>query len=320
MLVSVLVALAAWALDGWPSAVAACIITAATWQGLRLGAVELAGLAAGTLLALGVAGPIGRAIEPGIGALTGLGGLVKRGISIGCVALALMALGGLAGRLILRSVAAQDSVWRRRNTLVGGVIGFVQGVALVIGLAWAVISVLPIAAAQAASRRAESSPRDMYVRGRVGDGMVLGLGEDLLSTLVGRIAAATNPLTDLRALALAEAFAEVSRDPYALKWLLASEPMVKLRTFESYNTAAVYANGDVELMGFVTGEGVDAATVASLVYNDTILMILDKTTIAADIEPLVPALERAVMQARDQIGRGPPELIDPTDGYSPGMR
>lgn len=319
-----LLAALAGMLDGWTSGLAICMIAGCTIQGLRLGAIELAGLFLGTLLSLLLAGPIGRSIEDGISGLCGTHGLVNCALSIGIVGIGIVAIAGVAGRLILRAITPEQSAWRKRNSLAGAILGFFEGLALALALMWIVLAIQPIAAARLASTTApDAATRESYQRRREAISQaVVDLAKQLRGTAFGGLADHTNPLPGARIFALAQAFAEVSRDPYAMHHLLASDAITQIRRLESYNIALTLANRDNELMHFFTDEGVEAITLQALVSNDTILRIMDETTIVKDIEPHAEALQQAIYAARDQIGKVPAELPEPPviDEPTPGER
>ncbi len=316
-------ALLAWPLDGWTTAAGLLLITASTAQGVRLGAAQVGGVVLGTGLALLLAGPLGRMIEPGIGALIGTKGLMNRALSIGVVGGGIIVIGGFAGGAILKAVTPSDSAWRRRNAFAGGVLGFLEGLALVLGLMWVLLALQPVARERLKTAKQPAQPTDRYVRRREPVSEIVNdIAESLQATRVGRGAAASNPIAQARILAVAEAFAAISRDAYAMRFLLASEAMKRVRALRSYNTAASMASGDVDLTHFFTDTGVDAPSLQELVSNSTLLRIYDETTILADMAPLADEFEAAVHAAREQIGKDPvtQDDVDAELEAAPGMR
>lgn len=312
-------------LDGWITAVAILFIALSALQGLRLGAIAILGFVAGTCTALIAAGPLGRLIEPGISALTGLTGLLNRFLCMTFVAVAIVAVISTAGRLLLGALVKPDSPWRTRNRGAGAILGGVEGLALAIGLVWVLLAVEPVATARQVTASAAPASRARYVRrseprAELGSDVVIALAQRLRLTALGAFAAATSPFTGARALVVAEAFAAVSRDPYALREFLDSPAFRRVYLLPSYNRAAALASGDIDLTHFFSGDGeagVDSATLGMLVTNSTILKIMDETTILADFAPLADEFEAAVLQARDQIGKGTHQVTDADeDDYS----
>ncbi len=302
-------ALICWLADGWTTAIGITLVTLCTVQGLRLGALEIGGIAAGTILALTLAPPLGRGLEGGFSAITSMRGLANRAVSIATIGVAIIFAGGVCGRVILRSALPPASPWHRRNSLLGAALGLAEGLCLMLALMWVIFSLEPVAAIRLANRPESLDPeQDQPPRRREPvPEFVIDLARTLRSTAAGRLAADTNPLEGARILALARAFAEVSRHPPAMRWFTRCEVIRKIRDLDSFRLAQDLAAQDQVLKEFFTGQPIDAAGLTALVNNDTILRIMDRTSVLADLTPLAEPLEQAVFAARDRIGRPEPQ-------------
>lgn len=300
--------LVAWAVDGWLTAIAVAIVAASTLSGLKAGAARMAGSGIGVLAVIFLGVPVGRAFEPAVTGLVGVGGVAGRAGSIAAVGLVMVVVTVVCAGQVVRWFERRGRWNRRRDSVVGAAAGAVQGLALVFGLAWVLLCVPAptdrlgvveprLAEAGAAYERRERERPPV-------SGFVAAASERLTASVFGRAASASNPVAGARLVLLAQAFAEVSRDDAALRWFLDTPVMRDLRGLKSYNTAVALASGDVQLTHFFTGEGVEVATLWEIMNNDTILKILDETTILADVEPMAARIERAVHDARRMIGVG----------------
>jgi hypothetical protein len=301
----------AWMLDGWTTAACIFLVILCGWQGLKLGAIEIGAVLLSTLLALFISGPLGRMIEPGIAAMTGLGGLLNRAVSFAIVAIGTVAIGGVGGRLIVRALLAENSRWRARNSLVGGLLGVIEGFCLWLGLVWVILALRPVAQARLAVEPDAPKDRIRYIRQREPiSAAVVGIADAIERSRFGEAAEEANPVPSLQILMLAEAFSAVSRDDYAMRWFLDSKVMRDIRALPSYNRAVTLASGDSRLTEFFSNEGVESGLLIELMRNETIVEIIDSTTIAADLGPLAERLEMTIHDARARIGQGRPEDID----------
>jgi hypothetical protein len=301
----------AWFLDGWTTAACILLVILCIWQGLRLGAIEITAILLSTLLALFIAGPLGRMIEPGIAAMTGLGGLLNRAVSFAIVAIGTIAIGGIAGRLIVRALLGESSRWRSRNSLIGGLLGMIEGFCLWLGLVWVILALQPVAQARLAIEPDAPKERIRYIRNREPiSAAIVSIADDIQRSRFGEAVEESNPVPGLQILTLAEAFSHVSRDDYAIRWFLDSKVMRDVRALPSYNRAVTLASGDSRLTEFFSKEGVESGLLIELMRNETIVEIIDTTTIAKDLQPLAERLEMAIHDARARIGQGRPEDID----------
>lgn len=320
-------ALALFALfDGLPLAIAIILAGLCSLQGYRFGAASIAGLLLGTLVALVAAPPLGRLIEPASTALTGLTGLLNRLATISVIGVAIIALCAFIAHLIFKSLASRKPALLRHDKFIGAALGALEGLILALGLAWVLLAVEPIARVRVAppppaashapsryARRTETSDEPAAT-------LVVELARVLRDSAFGAIARATSPFTTARALAVAQAFSEVSRDPHALRYFLDTPAYRSIYDLPSYHAAASLATGDIYLTRFFSGpgeSGIDAATLGSLATNQTILKILDETTLVRDMAPLADSLEAAVFDARAQVGTyADAQSLDEEDDYS----
>lgn len=301
----------AWLLDGWTTAVCIALITLCGWQAFRIGAIEISAILLSTVLALFTARPLGRLIEPGIAAMTGLGGLLNRAVCFAIIAIATIALGGMCGRLIVRALIPDSSKWRSRNSLIGGLLGALEGFCLWLGLVWVILALQPVAQARLSVEPGAPPARARYIREREPiSAAIVSIAQSINDARFGKAAEETNPVPSLQLLMLAEAFSHVSRDDYAMRWFLDSKVMRDIRALPSYNRAVTLASGDSRLTEFFSKEGVPAQLLVELIRNQTIVEIIDTTTIAADLKPFAQRLEMTIHDARARIGQGRPEDID----------
>lgn len=302
------VALLAWAADGWTTALAACLVAASAIGGYRLGAGRIAGSGLGVVAAVFAGPAMGRMIEPAVTWAIGFGGVAGRVASLAAAGLAVVLASIVLAGVTVRWLDRMGFWSQRQDSVIGGIVGAMQGLALAVAAAWVLLAV-PMESPHAGNSSGNvRDPAATYLR-RARDpspwsGSLAASRDRLARSGLGRVAAWSNPIAGSRMLLLAEAFAEVSRDDDALRWFLDTPVMRELREYKSYNTAVSLASGDVFLTHFFTGagEGVDAVTLWGIMTNDTILMILDETTVLADAGPMTPRVERAVHEARRKIG------------------
>ncbi|MBL8963703.1 MAG: hypothetical protein JNK70_06495 [Phycisphaerae bacterium] len=293
-------------------------MAASTLSGLKAGAARMAGSGIGVLAVIFLGVPVGRAFEPAFTGLVGVGGVAGRAGSIAAAGLVMVVVAVVFAGQVVRWFERRGRWNRRRDSAVGAAAGAVQGLALVFGLAWVLLCVPATTDRLGGGEPSVAEAGAVYERREWErtpvSGIVAAASERLAASGFGWAASASNPVAGARLVLLAQAFAEVSRDDAALRWFLDTPVMRDLRELKSYNTAVALASGDVQLTHFFTGEGVEIATLWEITSNDTILRILDETTILADLEPMAARIERAVHDARRMLASG---ILRPV---SPGPR
>lgn len=300
-----IVILPALALGSLPTKIAFLVFGLCVLQGLWRGASELAGLVAGSLLAIPLAPAIGRGVEGLVGGLFNTSGIANRLLAAGLVALLIVAAVSIGIGIGARRIMKQRPEWHAWNKYAGAGLGGVEGVILAMLVLWIPLALEPIAASQLERREQWMEDADAPAPSPLAAGLVKFAREARESTL-GDMAEATNPVVNSRLLSLARDFAAVTRDREAMAHLMDSAVMVEIRSLPSMNTALERLRADEEINASVFGpQGVTPGFLARIVQSPTVLAIFDTTTVIDDLTPRADRLEAAVRAAKGIIDARP---------------
>lgn len=311
---SLLVAL----LGGPVTAIVAILIAACILQGLWRGASEILGVLVGMFVAALLCQPIGRACEGAVASIAGTSGLANRFISIAVAAVVIAAtVSAVASFALKRLWKSRQHAWMKWDHLLGGGVGLVEGAMLSFVVLWAPLTLEPIASAQATLQTVDATAEPSVAR-RVAD-----WAGAVRASPLGGLASATNPASSSPMVQLLEDFVFVARDPEAMEHFLNSEPIQRLRNLPSVGDAIRRLEADPQLTGLITGASpspsnastaaqrddanasppITADTIRAILASNTLLTVLDETTILHDLTPLAPDIGTALREAKAIISR-----------------
>lgn len=322
------VALLAAIFGGPVTAIVSILLAACILQGLWRGASQILGVLVGMLVAAALCQPLGRACEGLIASIAGTTGLTNRFVSVGVAALVLAAIVAAGASWGLKQLwKSRQHAWMKWDHLLGGGVGLVEGVVLSLVVLWTPIMLEPIASAQASlAPQTIDASRPALAR-RVADWAAA-----VRASPLGGLAAATNPAASSPTLQLLEDFIAVARDPEAMERFLNSEPLQRLKNTPSVGEAVRRLEADPELEALLTGSPPngtpDAAatqhttsddatpgppitgeTIRAILSSNTLLKVLDETTVVEDLAPMTGDIGNALREAKAIIS--PKSLIPP---------
>lgn len=267
--------------------------------GYRRGATKTVAILLGLLLATVLAPPFGRAMEGLVRTFSGTGGVLNRLLSIGLAGALVAGAGSYLCSLGVKKLAGvwlrDEERWRRGDRLIGLGLGGVEGLLLVLVGMWAVLALEPVAASRLASDAAAGDrPHAVATRLR-------GAADALRSSALGSMARATMPDAGTDLMGLAADFAAISRDREALEFFTSTPVMKRIAGMPSVAAARAAIENDPELKGVFSEKGIDAQGIRRILESDTLLEVLDRTSIASDFRPLVGDLKAAIAEAKGRI-------------------
>lgn len=300
--VAALVILLTLIFGGAVARIVALVVALATLQGLWRGATELAGLVIGLILAAFLAGPVGRLLESPIASIAGTTGLTNRLVSMGLVAIVVVAASGITSRILARRLLAKRPAWKVWDPYLGAGLGLVEGSLLSLMLIWTPLLLEPVARADVDQARAAiDQGMDPAVAGvnPVSESIVR-YAQEVRDSALGGIAESTNPLKSSRFLSIAADFAAISRDSDAMDHLVNSDVMKELQALPSVEEARRILEDDPD-MRHILDHGVTTEGLRALLDSPTILRIFDETSIIDDCTPLADRLIAAIEAARTKV-------------------
>lgn len=300
------IALAGLLLGSLPIKVAAVVLALTILQGLWRGCAEIIGFVVGMAVAALVAPSLGRGLEGVVASVLGTAGIVNRVMSVVLVALVITAVIGVAGSVLAKKYLKQRPGLRAYDKYAGAGLGLVEGCLVALLVLWVPVALRPVAEISMANDR---EMEEWAARG--GEpaaptapswaGELLEFADKTESSFVGGLVESTNPLPDSRLLSLASDFSAISRDEEAMGELLQSEPIQRMENLPSVQHAIETIKGDSELSGLVGEGGVTPEAIMAFFSSDTMLKVLDETTIVEDSAPLVTDLERVIREVKARM-------------------
>ncbi len=317
------VALLAAIFGGPVTAIVAILTAACILQGLWRGASQVLGVLVGMLAAAALAQPLARACEGFVASIAGTTGLSNRFISVGLAALfvaAIVAAG--ASWSLKRFWTSRPHAWMKWDHLLGGGVGLVEGVVLSLVVLWTPIMLEPIASAHASlAPQTVDASRPALAR------RLVDWAAAVRASPLGGFAIATNPAASSPTLHLLEDFIAVARDPDAMQHFLNSEPIQRLRHLPSVGDAVRRLEADPQLEALLTasplGETPSAdrvpgatlddgghpappitgETIRAILSSNTLLNVLDETTVVEDLAPMAGDIATALREAKAIVMR-----------------
>ncbi|MFO0832262.1 MAG: CvpA family protein [Phycisphaerales bacterium] len=297
------IALAGLALGPVPIKIAAVVLALTILQGFWRGCAEIVGFVLGMLLSALLAPSLGRALEGTVASVLGTAGIINRVLSTVLVALFITLVAGLAVSVFTKRFLKQRPDLRAYDKYIGAGLGLVEGCFVALLILWVPVALRPVARAVYADDReaAQQTPQPEPTRAPAWAEQVLTFADQTSSSFVGGLVESTNPLPNARLLSLAGEFSEVSRDTQALSELLESEPMQRLNNLPSMQQALDAVRADPQVAAVLDENGVTPARIAALFGSDTMLKVLDETTLVRDAEPILADLENAIHEAKARL-------------------
>lgn len=311
-------ALLASILGGPVTAIVAILTAACILQGLWRGASEILGVLVGMFFGALLCQPLGRTFEGVVASVAGTTGLTNRFVSVGVAAVVIaIVVSVLASLMIKRLWKAKKAAWMPWDHLIGGGVGLLEGVFLSLMVMWTPLAIEPIANAEV------TLDEQLGLRDGEGENVmakrVAGWASAVRGSALGGLASATNPAASSLTVQLLEDFIAVARDPDAMEHFFNSEPIQRLKNLPSVGEAVRRLEADPELSGLITGTpspsppkpGDEAAgtpqisgeTIRAILASNTLLKVLDETTVVQDLAPMAGDIGTALREAKAIITR-----------------
>jgi hypothetical protein len=228
--------------------------------------------------------------------------LAARGVSVlACGAIVAIAGGVIVHAALTRALAGREA-FRRWDRPSGAAVGAAEGVLLSLVLAWGALVLGPVAQARS---RADS-------RGGL-PALVADASRLVRDSWLGRAATALMPGGQSRLLALLADFVAVANDQAALAEFVNSAAMGRVRDLPSVTHAITVLADDPQIGPLLERGSIDAPGVIAVLNSPTLLTLLDTTTLAGDVAPLMGDIELALVRARALVGTARAADAD-TDG------
>ncbi|MGD9688675.1 MAG: CvpA family protein [Phycisphaerales bacterium] len=284
----------AWLAGAVPLALMLGVASACAAQGWWRGGGEVAGLLAGTLLAVFFAPWLGPILDKPVAVVLGTKALQTRVFSIS-VTFVIITLGvAVAASFGTRRLVRSEPLLHRWNHALGAGIGLIEGSILAMCVLWVPLALAPIAGARLASGE-EHAPSQA----------VVDFARQVRESSLGTLAERTSPLHGSELLAMAEDFAIVSRSPKAMAFFTEQPVMKRLKEMPSVVEALERLKQDPELNGrFSQSSAVPAETLFAIMRSDVVLDILDHSPIVSDLRPMLRDIREALRAAKDEAMRG----------------
>lgn len=291
-----------------PVALVAAVVFACAAQGLWRGAAEIAGLLIGTLVALLLAPPLGRALEGVFSSALGATGVQNRLLSVAIT---------FAGILIIVTVGAGFGAsrllktrpqWARWNRWAGGALGLFEGGLLAMAVLWVPLAMEPVAQARVAADREAAEAEGGTAKPNAAAAGVVAFAKAVRQSPLGGLAEATNPVQGSLILSMAEDYATISRDREALAAFVNSPVMQRIKELPSVKSAIERLKADPKLKEmFSTSSAVSPGTLLDIMKSQAVLDVLDGGTVVSDLTPLVGEIAEAMKAAKEKAKAANPQ-------------
>lgn len=279
-------------LGSLPMKVLALVMGLCTLQGLWRGAIELAGLVLGMIVAVILARPLGIAFEGAAASIFNTSGLMNRGLSMAIVALVITALIAIIFKFTAGRALKKKEPIARYDKLAGAALGLIEGSIIGLMLLWVPLALEPVATAQLAARQADPTMPANPAAERV-----VSFAHQVRASTLGGVATSTNPAGGSMLLSLANEAAAVLRDPEKFEHLMQDDAIVRLQALDSFKRAMDMMNTDPRIARLLDAGEINDAVIRELAESNTMLRIMDDTTLLADVRPLVEDLRKAIADA-----------------------
>lgn len=285
----------AFALGGRVSAGVVAIIGLTTLQGLWRGAAEIVAILIAMVLGTILARPLGHALEGPIHSMSGTGGIANRVLAIVVAAALVTGIFSLIASRLTRAFLRSRPNLRAANRYLGAGLGLVEGIFLSLLLMWTVLTLAPVARAQAVAQGSEPTSPVTQTLSRLDDAV--------RASAFSGLAQSTNPMPDSELMQLATDFTEVMGHEEARRHLLESEPLKQIQGLPSVQAAIERVRADPELVALTGDKAISGEDLSRFLNSPTVLDILDHTTIVEDVRPLANGLANAIREAKGSMGK-----------------
>ncbi len=292
--------LLAWMSLGVPGTIVLALVTACALQGLGWGGLQLIGMLAGSVLALALGGLIAPMLDGLVSSTLNTHGMQTRMISVLLAMLVItLAIAWPTGWYIRRQLHGLAPL-ARWNGWLGAGLGAAEGLLLGMAVLWTALALEPVARARLRVERGPDGGGGVASDQRTGvAGQVVRLAEAVRGSALGPIATNTSPLAGSELLALAEAFAAVSRSEKAMRTFLDHSAMREIESLPSVVDALARLKQDATLRPlFERGSAVSAETLLAIMQSDAVVAVLDEGSLVRDLSPRLIAIRATLDEAR----------------------
>jgi len=253
------------------TASAIVLVGVALRSGYHAGAATFAGLLAGGALAMVVAGPTGKVVEPIFANWFGTQGLNNRLLSVATVGVSLVFMVTLVVRFAVKRSVANQPKLQSWNRWLGLTCGGIQGGLLVLFLVGGVMIIEPLARDELLIRRRHD--RDM---GRLVSEQVVMIADSTRGGKLGPVIAQYNPFDHIGVLTHVRTGVELLRTPATLQTITHRPAVAALADRPEVQVAARELREDPQLHDILTpGKTINGKTLSSLMTHPAILRLLD---------------------------------------------
>lgn len=281
------------------------IVLIVTANGYGLGATKVAAVFAGLLLGALIGTPLGRLFEGVISTILGTTGLSNRIASILLMSLAVVAGASFGLQYPLRKWISRFPKVQKHDRLIGAGLGLFEGSLLGLLVIWAVLAMEPVATtsiAQAKRDQSEGGPPPSALAESI-----VEVAHEAKESAVGQIAQATNPLSELKFIALFQKIIAVLNHFEAREAFLAHEAIKEIRSRESIQKALEMLKTTPEVKVIMEGDGsITGEQLKAIMDSPQVLKVLDQTGLVGEMKPLYGAIETAVDDAFKVTERSKP--------------
>lgn len=275
-------------------------------NGVWVGAAEQVAGFGSVLIAVVLSGAVGAQLEPVVASMGRTGGLaaelIARALAVLVVAIPL----GITLGVVLRMLLKKHPLFARLNTWLGAGFGLAQGALVALVVLWIPVLLGPVASAQAEAARARAGApaeegRDPAATAQANAAVaefVSAWARALRGSVLEGIAAATAPTQGVEMLALANEFAEISRDRVALEMLLNDPVMVEIGELQSVRAALDRLRHDDAVRAAIEGEPITPERLWAILQSDAVLRAVEETGAMEDVAERAPEIARAIAEVR----------------------
>ncbi len=298
---------------GTVEGVSVAIVCVFVINGVWVGAAEqVAGFAA-VLLALVLSGAVGQQLEPVVASAAQTGGLAAELIARALAVLVVAVPLGITLGVVLRVLMKKHPAFARVNTWLGAGFGFAEGALVALAVLWIPVLLGPVASAQAEAARARTAaPAEegqdptaptAQANAAVAE-FVAAWARALRGSMLEGVATATAPTKGVEMIALANEFAEITRDQAAMDALLNDPVMVEINELPSVRAALDRLRHDDAMRAAIQGEPITPERLWAILQSDTVLRAVEETGAMEDVASRAPEIARAIAEVRREGREG----------------
>ncbi|MBI1368565.1 MAG: hypothetical protein GC162_07905 [Planctomycetes bacterium] len=261
-------------------------------NGYWFGASKVAAVFGGLIAAALLAAPLGRAFEGLTASILGTTGMTNRMISIALFAVVIVIGATALLQMGIGQWMKRKPHWRPFDRPLGACLGIFEGTLLGFLIIWSILSLEPIAAAGAAAAQEPDAAPNPAAQA------VVAIAHSAHESAVGQIASAVNPMRDIRVFSLFEKVLIVLNNP-AARDAFANHPAVAaIQERPTVQKAMEMLKADPDLMAIIESkDGITGEGLRKILDSDTVLHIVDRTAIVAEISPMIDQIQQAVDDA-----------------------